>query len=377
MRLGFPAGLVIAASCMGIAAGCGGPIDGLVIPAHHEDAGAPSLVGEGGAGILGSGCATATAEASQRPAYLLIVLDGSGSMIEENKWTSVVPALDALFADLAASGDTSVGVGLTVFSDSNDPTRGNGPYTKMDVAIAAVDATQAYALTGRLSGQPSGLTPTFAVMSGQYPLLESFAPSAPLPPDGERVLALMTDGVPNGGAPEQQQVIALAQAEYAKGIPTFAVGIGDLSPVDPSVYDPLFMAQLAIAGGTANPGCDPMAEGDETRMCHFQVTPGGKSAAELEAAFAGAIDRIRGAIASCTFDLQKNGQPLDPAEVNVVFTSGSGEQTLVPQDATDGWTYDDPSDPNQVILHGQACGELKGDPHGRVQIVVGCRTVTQ
>src|SRR5580704_15173808 len=77
---------------------------------------------------LGAGCATASSEAKRQPVYLLFVLDGSGSMSQDNKWTAVVPALQSIFAQMASAGDTGIGAGLIVFSDTNDPTTGSGPY---------------------------------------------------------------------------------------------------------------------------------------------------------------------------------------------------------------------------------------------------------
>src|SRR5882672_8243647 len=90
-----------------------------------------------GTPLGGAGCATASSEAKRQPVYLLFVLDGSGSMDQDNKWTAVVPALQSIFAQMASAGDTGVGAGLIVFSDTNDPTTGSGPYpSSADVSIA-------------------------------------------------------------------------------------------------------------------------------------------------------------------------------------------------------------------------------------------------
>src|SRR5262249_14448515 len=129
----------------------------------------------------------------------------SGSMSGDHKWAAIVPAVEAFVDDLATQNDVSFGLGLTVFSDSLDQTNGAGPYTKLDVPIAYVDATQATALHARLDpATPKNETPTYQVLSGQYPLLETFAPTAPLLPNGKKVLVFMTDGVPypdaDGGA---------------------------------------------------------------------------------------------------------------------------------------------------------------------------------
>src|SRR5258706_2037580 len=162
------------------AAACSAPPPGGHLRSHPngatgEDAGL--VFGEDPSSVVGAACATATSAAARQPVYMLIVLDGSGSMSQDNKWYAVVPALEAFFSDLEQQHDTSFGVGLTVFSDTADPTNGSGPYTKADVPVRFVDATQSAYLRGRLNGaSPNSLTPTVAVMSGQHPLLDAFTP---------------------------------------------------------------------------------------------------------------------------------------------------------------------------------------------------------
>ena len=67
---------------------------------------------------------------------------------------------------------------------------------------------------------------------------------------------------------------------------------------------------------------------------------------------------------------------IDPTKVNVIYTSGAGMSTLFAQDPTNGWTYDDPTNPTQVILHGTDCTTVKGDPKGSISIELGCATKT-
>ncbi len=327
--------------------------------------------------ILDAGCATATSSASRQPVYMLIVLDGSGSMDKDNKWKAVVPALDSFFDDLRAKADPGFALGLTVFSDKADPTMGAGPYPQMSVPIGFVDAAHAAAFHTRIDrAVPKNATPTFAALSGQYPLLEAYVPAAPLLPDGKKVLVLMTDGVPYPDpATQQPKCIALSAAEQKKGITTFAVGIGNLTPADPASYDPKFMGALATAGGTAPAGCDPNNITDPSKMCHFQVTPGGKTAAQVELDFIDAINKIRGAVASCEYTIDKSGGTADPSKVNVIYTDGAGHNQLVPEGGADGWTYDDPKNPGKVILHGQSCDTAKADANGKIKIVLGCKSV--
>jgi hypothetical protein len=338
---------------------------------------------------LDGGCATATATATRQPVYMLFVLDGSGSMREDNKWTAVVPALDAIFDDIQAQNDRSLGVGLIGFSDSNDGscTGGlfntcTGPYpSKTDVPIAFVDKAQHDKLRARIdAAMPSGGTPTQAALTGGFGALEPFVATGALQPGGKKVLVLMTDGVPSGGATEQNACIAAAKTELAlpspKGpITTFAVGIGVFPSTSKVTYDPAFMGALAQAGGAAPAGCNPSENADVSKVCHFQVTPNGKTAAQITQDFIKAIDQIRGQVLSCEFALDKSvGGQVDPSKVNVVFVDKNGVSHPILQDGTNGWTYDDPASPKKVILHGQGCADVKGDPQGKVSIVLGCVT---
>jgi von Willebrand factor type A domain len=351
------------------------------------DARAPNLEVDGS--LLDAACATGTARALLSPIYLLVVLDGSGSMGEDGKWTSVVPALEALADDLQERGDPSYGMGLTVFSDTNDSTMGNGPYPTMDIPIAFVDANQAAAIHARLdSAQPMYQTPTLAVLTGQYSAMEQYTPPPTLLPGGKKVVLFMTDGVPfpDDGGTQQDASIAAAAAEFAKTPPagpivTLAVGIGYFFPYDPLDYDPVFMGELAVAGGAPNVPCDPQDVGDPTMFCHFQVTPLGSSGDQggLEAEFITVLDSARGKVASCTLTLDRpdGGEAINPSLVNVVFFDDIGDQTVIPEGSMNGWTYDNPMAPTSVTLHGTACTALQQNPDGYATVVLGCETIVQ
>src|SRR5262249_55014385 len=149
------------------------------------------------------------------------------------------------------------------------------------------------------------------------------------------------------------------------------------SPLDTQSYDPAFLGALAKAGGAPNAGCDPTNTNDPTKMCHFQVTPGNKTAQQLEQDFVNAINAIRGQIASCTFALEKpdGGGQVDPSKVNVNYNDGSGNTTPLVNDPQNGWTYDNPNNPTAVILHGTACDTITHNQKGSIQIILGCKTI--
>ena len=66
-----------------------------------------------------------------------------------------------------------------------------------------------------------------------------------------------------------------------------------------------------------------------------------------------------------------------PTHVNVVLTTSDGKTSTVPQDAADGWTYDDPNEPRSVRFHGAACERVKAESNGKVEIELGCKTLVK
>ena len=372
-------------------------------PSATDDGGGSSS-GDLDAGGDGGSCATASAEATRVPVYMLLVVDGSGSMDGLNsngngyvageretdplapnrpsspvgqtgrKWIALRGALSAFVDDLAAKPNPNLAVGMYLFS-SNATKAAN----KVDVPISFVDAAHATLLKNRLLPPvfPNGGTPLAASMTGQLPFLTSYTPAAPVKPGGKYVLVVMTDGIPTDG----KQACLDAASSALAGTPsvlTFAVGVGDETASATNVYDEIFVGDLAVKGGTAPAGCNTTwSDTNKTGTpCHFQITPGSKTAQQIQADFLAAVNKIRDTVSSCELALDFSSGNVDPAKVNVEYTSGAGQTSQIKQDATNGWTYDDPNAPKKVILHGSSCDTLKADPEGKVKIILGCKTVT-
>jgi hypothetical protein len=292
---------------------------------------------------------------------------------------------------MEAAADPGVSAGLTIFSDSKDPTFGNGPYpSASDVALGYVDAAHQMALGARLGGRPQDGTPTHAALMGGYAQLEKYTASAPVQSGGKKVLVLITDGVPSDdcmsipllsnyatNACVQEAASELKAAAPNGPIQTFVVGVGDFSSGSffgvrvPNGIDPGFLGNLAQAGGTGASGCNPNETTSTSDLCYFEIDPStSPSASDLQMKFETALDAIRGQVISCTFPLQGNDLGnVDPTRVNVTV---NGKTIL--QDAANGWTYDTPAAPTEIILHGAACNAASTDLHANVQIVLGCTT---
>ncbi|HTM20923.1 MAG TPA: hypothetical protein VL172_10455 [Kofleriaceae bacterium] len=86
----------------------------------------------------------------------------------------------------------------------------------------------------------------------------------------------------------------------------------------------------------------------------------------------------------CTFLLPDppDNQTLDPNQVNFVFTPSTGPDVIVPRvngagdcGSGQGWYYDDPAHPTQIMTCPATCQMLEADSEGSVDIAFGCATV--
>jgi hypothetical protein len=65
------------------------------------------------------------------------------------------------------------------------------------------------------------------------------------------------------------------------------------------------------------------------------------------------------------------GQGFDPTLMTVVATDTKGTTPIV-ADATDGWTFDSPQNPQKIVLHGASCAAFKT---ADVEIITACPPV--
>jgi len=74
------------------------------------------------------------------------------------------------------------------------------------------------------------------------------------------------------------------------------------------------------------------------------------------------------------------GQTLDPNQVNVRYTDSSGSTHLLYglddasqcQPGTGGWYYNDPANPSRVVACESSCQAMQSDPNARVEVLFGC-----
>ncbi|MBS2012857.1 MAG: VWA domain-containing protein [Deltaproteobacteria bacterium] len=321
------------------------------------------------------GCSESKTEILRVPVVIQFAVDDSGSMDgsgSNDKWGAARDALMAAFADMKATADPALFVGLLRWSTNVGTKVAPGSLTAGSQYNDLVNVINTPKACPPCSG---GGTSMLNGLNAAYASVESFNPPAGFVADQtKRVVVLVSDGVPLDS--EKPQCENLAETKFNLAAPkgpilTFTVGIGPFPTTSTATYDPAFMSRIAQRGGTAPTDCSPNA-GVPEGLCHFQVTPGGSDSATAKAALIAAIDKIRVLSASCEFAFTTNANT-DLSNVKVELTDKNGAKTPIPKDDENGWSFDDPKDPTKIILHGDACATSSGTVSGRVDVVIGCR----
>jgi hypothetical protein len=352
---------------------------------------APGPVGGGGnngAGGTGAGgtaggdksCTAVGAMAMQLPVDIFVMLDRSGSMLNDInddgsmgnnpppapgvpvKWTATVEALTKFVNAPAASGFR---IGLGVFPRGGGGGFGggnNGSCQPQDYAMPVVPVTElpggAMAFTDALAvptnaAQKGNGTPTLPALRGAIMHAQQYEQMM-----GRRLaIALATDGMPNGCNSNAQNVSDAAMMGANLGIYTFVIGVG-------KKLDNL--NQIAVAGGTKAAYLVEMATADELAKAFTEVQ---NQAAKL----------------ACSFMIPPPpaGMSLDPAKVNVRFNAADPMKSFqVGQvanrqacGAQGGWYYDNPSNPRTVSLCDASCAQVNSSGGGGIELLFGCAGV--
>jgi hypothetical protein len=190
-------------------------------------------------------------------------------------------------------------------------------------------------------------------------------------PSRKVAVVLASDGLPVVCSPMDVRGVAAVAEAGATGSPavaTFTVGVVTVGEAPEALAN---LGLISRAGGTTRP---------------YVITTG----QNVEQMFLGALDSIRTTALTCEFKVPPGtgGTGVDFNQVNVLYTPGDGSPATtvvnVPaaqacDDTRGGWYYDvDPSGggkPASILACPVTCDRLKMDQMGKVDIVLGCRTI--
>ncbi|HXI56420.1 MAG TPA: vWA domain-containing protein [Polyangia bacterium] len=303
--------------------------------------------GGGGAGLSSdANCGLRTFGLNKLPPDMLIVLDRSGSMVNQatggscgvtrtcgTRWVEMTNAIN----QVVAQTQTTIRWGLKFFADV--------PACEInDGATVPVDANAAPAIAAAIMNMKTGgQTPTRAAMVSAGAYLGALTDPNP------KFILLATDGEPNcqegnakQDAPDTDAAVASVKAAAGQGFPVYVIGVATSG----DVLD-MTLREMAKAGGR------PRTEDPE----YYPVS----SSEDLVAA----LGKIGGQITSCVFGL--GAAPPDPTNIAV-----DADGMRVPKDPNhkEGWDYG--TGMTSVQLFGSWCEKVKANQVTNVQAIFGC-----
>jgi hypothetical protein len=255
--------------------------------------------------------------------------------------------------------------GYCLARDKCDP----GVYATPAVEVAALPGAAAALIKNIGMHMPDGLTPTAGALSGAIQHAQARARTYP---SHKVAVLLATDGLPSECTPDDIAGVAMiASAAQAATPPISTYVIGVFAP-DEMANAQMNLDALAAAGGTGKA---------------FVVTTDNQNVTQ---SFVTALNAVRSSGLSCQYTVPTttdDGGQLDYYSVNVQFTPSSGPAVTIGNvrnraacsPTQGGWYYDvDPSTgakPNTISICDTSCAGLKADPAGRVDILLGCKTI--
>lgn len=296
---------------------------------------------------LDSACAGESHQAEQVPLAIYILLDSTGSMLDQGKWPAATSAINTFVNDPLSAG---IKVAIQAFS-------GDGPCDGSVYDTPAVEMDGLPNHAGKI-GQwlagifPDGQTPIEGALRGLQLYTAEFAAQSP----NDRVVGLLiTDGVPTRCDTNPATLTGIAAAAYG-ATPSISIFVMGMTGADFALLD-----QIAAAGGT---------------QASYDASGGTQ-------AFLDALEAIRGTALSCEFLIPVGeAGAVDPEKVNVEYhPSAGGKQTIYKVDGPGscveyGWYYDDPVAPTKILLCPETCAIVKADPTGRIDVILGCKSIT-
>lgn len=299
-------------------------------------------------------CAGTVKKAKLTPATLFLLVDRSGSLKDDGKWSKITSGIKDFLKAPASSG---LNVGLNLFPQPDAMSFDLcdfHEYQTLDVPIGTLPMHASTLLEVIDNTVPQGQTPTHGALKGT--LIEASA-YKDAHPDTDVAVVLSTDGFPNACIENSIEVIAelAATARAYNKVRTYVVAVGEV--------DALALAPIAQAGGTEI----------------FDLT-------QDSDALSATLTRIHFAAVDCSIELPvaPAGEELSLDHVNVKYTNGAGVATTLGQVAgaaacgvAPGWYYVATGEATKIALCPSACTVVSNDRAASLDVVFGCATLIQ
>jgi hypothetical protein len=273
--------------------------------------------------------------------------------------TPVREAVAQFLKDPKSAG-MGVGIGYFGYMPAGETTCDADDYDAAAVGIGQLPAHANAILESLNAVEPTGETPTGAAIRGACEYTNTWKQQNPA---HSTVILLVTDGIPETpasqcGANIDDAVEAAKEClEGSVPIKTFVLGVGQALEN---------LSRIADAGGTND----------------AYLVSGG----DVSASVVAALNAIRAQVViPCELKLPPapSGQQLDRSAVNLGICDASGKNQLTYYveskgacGADGGWYYDDPNNPQRIMLCEPSCDTVSV-PGAQLFYTVGCKTQSE
>ena len=235
-------------------------------------AGVPSGGAGGGGGSGGTSCTPSAGPASPRPISLIILLDRTASMVQNNKWTLATGAVNDLANDAKASG---IQVALQYMDLTGGQCDGTG-YSTPAVPFAPLPGNATALASSMAQTTPTGVTNLEGALNG----IKSMALARlAQQPDVQLVTAFITDVTAASGGGGCSTSLAVFTGILGSVWPSATTYVIALQGAQLPVVSPLAAAGGSQAAIDASSGAPAIKAGllRSVRPCRFAVPPGNAS----------------------------------------------------------------------------------------------------
>jgi len=332
-----------------------------------------------------------------KPTVLYLMFDQSLSMAGglnygANKWDPAVAAVKSFVKDPDSAG---LGVALQYFPISGGSCSNGNGYKTPAVAVGTLPA-KAQEISNSLDAHnPEGIgTPIEGALRGVTEYCKTYQAAHP---DEQCVSVLVTDGkaeLASGCEENTDKLAAIAKAAHDSGVITFAVGLNGANFT--------LLDKIAQQGGApdceannARYACDVSSGADklsvalntirekvvktETKTVKHTVT---KTITKTVTKTQVVSQVVKSAVpCEWTIPATTGGQTFDRDRVNIRLSADGKSTTFVRVGGKDkclpnAWYFDDANAPTRFIACEQSCQAITGAPDARIDILLGCATIT-
>jgi hypothetical protein len=338
-----------------------------------------------------------------KPTVLYLMFDQSLSMkggiqygmnFGANKWNPAVTALKSFVNDPESAG---LGVALQYFPiPGSSYTCAGAGYSSPSVTAGNLPGRASAISTSLDQHSPSDAaltTPIEGALRGVTQYCKKYQADHP---SEQCVAVLVTDGEPNGCESNHDKLAKIAKdAHDIDHVITFAVG---LSGANFPLLDKIAQQGGAPDCDTNNSSrysCDVSSGADKLSMAlntirekvvtkethqetHQETHPVTRTETRTEV-----MSQVVKSAVPCEWSIPATtgGQTFDRDRVNVRLRTGDKQTTFVRVDSKDkcqpsAWYFDDANKPKRIIACEQSCQAITAAPDARIDILLGCATIT-